>query len=230
MPLFQPVFIDQRVALKPSEFREAIADLDGYLLAAMRKGVEGSCNAQGYVKPGSTQILARSMGQAEHCRFTGDYIFYCKVRMDCLMPFDDMMVEAQVLKANKLGAYVLVTEGKQRLEAMRILLPRDMHMGNAIFDGLKVGDHVRVKVLQTRFQVNEAFISGVGTFEESLGTASDVAPLKSALASSAVLTDAPGTVLTGSAGTVLTPPGVLTGALSAISEGEGSASEVAVTA
>jgi DNA-directed RNA polymerase subunit E'/Rpb7 len=193
MPLFQPVFIDQRVALKPSEFREAIADLDGYLLAAMRKGVEGSCNAQGYVRPGSMQILARSMGQAEHCRFTGDYIFYCKVRMECLMPFDGMIVEAQVLKANKLGAYVLVMEGKKRLEAMRILLPRDLHMGNAIFDGLKVGDNVRVKVMQTRFQVNDAFINAVGTFEGSLGSSSAVAPLRSALASSAVLTGASGT-------------------------------------
>lgn len=187
MPLFQPVFIDQRVALKPSEFREAIADLDGYLLAAMRKGVEGTCNAQGYIRPGSMQILARSMGQAEHCRFTGDFIFYCKVRMECLMPFDGMIVEAQVLKANKLGAYVLVTEKKKRLEAMRILLPRDFNMGNSEFDNLKVGDEVRIKVLQTRFQVNDAFINGVGTLEAFLGTSAPVAPIKSALASSAVL-------------------------------------------
>jgi len=187
MPLFQTVFIDQRVALKPSEFREAIPDLDGYLLAAMRKGVEGTCNAQGYIRPGSMQILARSMGQAEHCRFTGDYIFYCKIRMECLMPFDGMIVEAQVLKANKLGAYVLVTEKKKRLEAMRILLPRDFHMGIPGFDELKVGDEVRIKVLQTRFQVNDAFINGVGTLEASLGTAAPVAPIKSALASSAVL-------------------------------------------
>jgi DNA-directed RNA polymerase subunit E'/Rpb7 len=187
MPLFQPVFIDQRVALKPSEFREAIADLDGYLLAAMRKGVEGTCNAQGYIRPGSMQILARSMGQAEHCRFTGDFIFYCKVRMECLMPFDGMIVEAQVLKANKLGAYVLVTEKKKRLEAMRILLPRDFNMGNPEFDNLKVGDEVRIKVLQTRFQVNDAFINGVGTLEAFLGTSAPVAPIKSTLASSAVL-------------------------------------------
>jgi len=187
MPLFQPVFIDQRVALKPSEFREAIADLDGYLLAAMRKGVEGTCNAQGYIRPGSMQILARSMGQAEHCRFTGDFIFYCKVRMECLMPFDGMIVEAQVLKANKLGAYVLVTEKKKRLEAMRILLPRDFNMGNPEFDNLKVGDEVRIKVLQTRFQVNDAFINGIGTLEAFLGTSAPVAPIKSTLASSAVL-------------------------------------------
>ena len=187
MPLFQPVFIDQRVALKPSEFREAIADLDGYLLAAMRKGVDGTCNAQGYIRPGSMQILARSMGQAEHCRFTGDFIFYCKVRMECLMPFDGMIVEAQVLKANKLGAYVLVTEKKKRLEAMRILLPRDFNMGNPEFDNLKVGDEVRIKVLQTRFQVNDAFINGVGTLEAFLGTSAPVAPIKSTLASSAVL-------------------------------------------
>jgi DNA-directed RNA polymerase subunit E'/Rpb7 len=188
MPLFHTVFIDQRIPLKPSEFREAIVDLDSYLLAKIRKGVEGVCNGQGYVKPGSMQILARSMGQAEHCRFTGDYIFYCKVRMDCLAPYDGMVVEGQVLKANKLGAYVLLTEGGKRLEAMRILMPRDMHMGSAVFDGLKVGDNVRVKILQSRFQVNDLYIQAVGTFEGATGTSSAVAPIKSALASSAVLT------------------------------------------
>lgn len=189
MPLFQPVFIDQRVPLKPSEFREAIADLDSYLLAKMRKGVEGSCSAHGYVKPGSMQILARSMGQAEHCRFTADYIFCCKVRMDCLLPHNGMIVEGQVLKANKLGAYVLAMEEGKRIEAMRILLPRDFHMGSAVFDALKVGDNVKVKLLNSRFHVNDAFIQAVGTFESGSGSiVGPVAPIPSALASSAVIT------------------------------------------
>ena len=51
--------------------------------------------------------------------------------------------------------------------------------------------------MQTRFQVNDAFINAVGNFEELLGSppSAAVAPLKSALASSAVLTGASGTVL-----------------------------------
>jgi hypothetical protein len=48
---------------------------------------------------------------------------------------------------------------------MRILVPRDLHIGNAEFDALQVGQGIRVKILRSRFQANDAFIQAVGTFE-----------------------------------------------------------------
>jgi len=47
---------------------------------------------------------------------------------------------------------------------------------------------VRVKIQTSRFQVNDLYIQAVGTFEGATGTSSAVAPIKSALVSSAVLT------------------------------------------
>jgi hypothetical protein len=172
MPVFAPVFIDQRVSLSPSEFRDASTDIDAFLLAKMKKTVEGVCSSHGYVREGSLQIMARSMGQAEHGRFTGDFLFYCKLRMDCLSLHEGQMVEAQVLKANKAGAYALLTDGGQTLEAARVLLPREFHVGNVDFDALAPGSRVRVKILKSVFQKNDAFIQALGTVEESLGPAS----------------------------------------------------------
>jgi len=165
MTLFKPIFIDQRVALTPSEFREASADVDAYLLAKIRKGLEDQCCTHGYVRPGSTQILARSMGQAEHGHFTGDFLYTCKVKIMCLLPVADQILEARVLKTNKLGAYALIVDEGRLREAMRILMPRDLHLGNTAFDSLKEGQGVRVRFMKSRFQAKASFISAIGVFE-----------------------------------------------------------------
>lgn len=165
MPLFKPVYLDQRVALSPPDFRAAAEDIDAFLLEKMKKKLEGHCCTHGYVKPGTTQILARSMGQAEHGRFTGDFLFHCKLKLMCLLPTADQIVDARILKVNKLGAYALVVDEGRALEAMRILIPRDLHIGNVEFDAITVGQGVRVKLLRSRFQTNDAFIQSVGLFE-----------------------------------------------------------------
>jgi hypothetical protein len=165
MSLFKPVYMDQRVALSPTEYRDAAPDIDAFLTGKIRKGLEGTCCIHGYVRPGSTQLLARSMGQAEHGRFTGDFIYNCKVRIACLLPYANQVVTAQILMVNKLGAYALVVEEGRVREAMRILLPRDLHIGNQEFDALAAGQGARVRILRSRFQNNDAFIQAVGVLE-----------------------------------------------------------------
>lgn len=165
MSLFKPVYMDQRVALSPTEYRDAAKDIDAFLTEKIRKVLEGQCCAHGYVRPGSTQILARSMGQAEHGRFTGDFIFHCKVRVACYLPYANQSVLARILMVNKLGAYALLVEDGRVREAMRILLPRDLHLGSQEFDALATGQGVRVRLLRSRFQNNDPFIQAVGTWE-----------------------------------------------------------------
>lgn len=165
MSLFKPVYLDQRMALSPTELREAAADIDAYLISKIRKRLEGQCCTHGYVRPGSTQILARSMGQAEHGRFTGDFLYNVKVKVLCLLPHADQITEGRILKMNKLGAYALIVDDGRLREAMRILLPRDLHLGNAEFDALEPGKGVRIRLLRSRFQANDAFIQAVGVFE-----------------------------------------------------------------
>jgi hypothetical protein len=57
-----------------------------------------------------------------------------------------------------MGAYVVFDE------AMRVLLPRDLHLGNETFDSLNTDDLVVVNILRSRFQTNDPFISSVGLF------------------------------------------------------------------
>ncbi len=165
MTSFKPVFLDKRVALSPVELRDAAGKIDDYLVGKIRKEIEGQCCTHGYVRPGSTQILARSMGQAEHGHFTADFIYQCKVRVRCYLPYADQVVEARILKVNKLGAYALMFDDGRVSEAMRILIPRDLHLSNAEFEALEVGQGIRVRIMRSRFQNNDAFIQAVGMYE-----------------------------------------------------------------
>ena len=158
--MYKPVVLEERVALNPTELSdtENTTNMDSLLLQRIKVKIEGRCISAGYVKPDSLEILHRSMGIAENGRFTGNYLFYVKLRCKVFHPETNTPVECRVLKVNKMGAYVVLDE------AMRVLLPRDLHLGNTTFDALSPEDTVMVQVLRSRFQTNDPFISSVGLF------------------------------------------------------------------
>lgn len=175
MSLFKPVFMDHRITLGPTEFADldlaTTGSIEAFLTTKISKALEGQCCMHGYVKPGSTQVLARSMGQAEHGRFTGDFLYYCKVRVLCLLPEAGQILDARILKKNKMGAYALLMDEGKALEAMRILIPRDGYIGDAEFEGLEEDQLIRVKIMRSRFQINDAFIQGLAQLESIEGMA-----------------------------------------------------------
>lgn len=165
--MYKPVFLDERVELTASELSE-IHSLDGVkqTLLSKLKRVEGKCNANGYVKPGSVQFLARSMGAAENGKFTGNWIYDCKYSCLVLKPvaYDPKEVDPEasvlpckVLKVNKMGAYAVFDE------AIRVLLPKDTHAGDPAFDALTEGALVRVRMEKHLFKTNDDCILAVGS-------------------------------------------------------------------
>jgi DNA-directed RNA polymerase subunit E'/Rpb7 len=157
--MYHTVFLDERVALTPNELNNvhSVEGISEMLLTKLKEKHEGKCNANGYVKPGSVTILGRSMGVAENGRFTGNILYDCKIKCDVLYPVGDAEFDAYVIKVNKMGAYAHYDE------AIRILLPRDLHIGNAEFDEISEGDVIRVSLVRSRFQANDPFIMAVGT-------------------------------------------------------------------
>ena len=97
--------------------------------------------------------------------FTSDFTFRCKVQCDVLYPAVGDIVDTEVLKVNKMGAYSAFED------SLRVLMPRDLHQGNVNFDELKIGDKIRVKILKTRFQSHDEFIMAVGTLEDIVASA-----------------------------------------------------------
>jgi hypothetical protein len=110
------------------------------------------------------------MGSAEKGRFTSDFLYYLKVLGKVYNPPDGLQVEGEVIRKNKMGLYVIIKD------AIRIMVPRDLHIGNEEFDSIEIGDKIIIEIKESRFQVNDTHILSIGEFvgmvSGALGSAS----------------------------------------------------------
>ena len=49
-------------------------------------------------------------------------------------------------------------------DAIRIQIPRDLHLGNEVFDNVQVGDTVQVQLKRSKFAINDLYILSSGVF------------------------------------------------------------------
>jgi hypothetical protein len=154
-------FFERKIALCPRDLNKIKgSSIDDILTVKLIDMIEGKCSEHGFVLPGSIKIISRSMGYYEHARFTGDAVYFIKASGKVLYPADGIHVTGEVIRKNKLGLYVL------HRNALRIQVPRDLHIGNEEFDRVEIGDTVEVELKKSRFQINDPFILTNGIFHK----------------------------------------------------------------
>jgi DNA-directed RNA polymerase subunit E'/Rpb7 len=99
------------------------------------------------------------MGILENGRYTGSIIFYVQAQGRVYNPANGTMITGKVLKKNNMGLYVIYRD------AIRILVPRDLHMGNEDYESLEVGDTINVEIRKSRFQIYDPFILSVANYK-----------------------------------------------------------------
>jgi N-glycosidase YbiA len=162
---------EEKVILTPRDLSKKGIDLDSLLLEKLQEEREGSCSLHGYVQRGSLRILSRSMGYVEKGRYTGDIVFVVQAEAKVLNAPDGLVLRGEVIRNNKMGMYV------NYQDAIRIILPRDLHIGNEEYDSVRIGETVELEVKKSRFQVNDEYILGVGLFlRKASGGAEPVLP------------------------------------------------------
>jgi DNA-directed RNA polymerase subunit E'/Rpb7 len=154
----QIAIFEEKVALTPADLSREITSFDEILLERLKKTLEGKCSRHGFVIPGSLELLSRSMGSAEKGRFTADFLYYLKAQGKVYNPPDGFQIEGEVIRKNKMGVYVIIEN------AVRIMIPRDLHIGNEEFDSIQIGDIIRAEIKKSRFQVNDTHILSIGQY------------------------------------------------------------------
>jgi DNA-directed RNA polymerase subunit E'/Rpb7 len=149
------VFQD-KVVISPIDLHSEVGSFDEILLRKLKKQLEGKCSKHGFVIPGSLEMLSRSMGICEKGRATADFIYFVKAQGKVYNPPDGTEVVGEVSLKNKMGCYVVVDN------AVRIMVPRDLHIGNDVFDGISVGDRIRVQIKKSQVRVNATHILSIG--------------------------------------------------------------------
>jgi hypothetical protein len=163
-------FFQEKVYLTPKDLRNEIGSVDTILINKLKERLEQRCSPHGYVLPGTLELLTRSAGMVDSGRFSGDWAFLVKAKGSVLHPPEGTMVEVEILKNNKMGIYA------EYENAIRIMVPRDLHLGDEEFDQLKVGERIRVEIQKSRFQLRDPFIVSVGVYRGRAGAPTRVMP------------------------------------------------------
>ena len=159
---YKAVF-EEQVSLNPKDMRIKIESVEDLVRDKLQARLEGRCSRHGYVEPGTVTILSRSMGSLEKGRFTGSFIFNVQAEGMVLNPPDGTILEGEVIRKNKMGIYVSYKD------AIRVIVPRDLHIGDEAFEMVEIGEKVQVEIKKSRFQVNDPYILSVGLFRSSKG-------------------------------------------------------------
>ena len=152
-------FFEKKINLTPGEFNEVKKEsIDSLLERKAKDLVENKCSEQGFVLPGTIKLLSRSMGYFEAARFTGDAIYYVKLQGKVIYPADGVRVVGEVIRKNKMGLYV------DYRKAIRIQVPRDLHIGSEEYEEVEVGDKIEIELKRSKFQINDQYILASAIF------------------------------------------------------------------
>ena len=156
-PLFERRELIRVLSVPPKYIQRNIR---GVLLSQLGLNVEGKCGVEGYIQPKSSVILNHSLGKVS--MLDANIQYKVQFQADICFPHKGQIFQAPVAFRSKIGLHA-------ELSPVRVLLPRDLHIGNAEFDALTEKDEIRFEVLGAEFKQNDESIFVLGRFLEKIG-------------------------------------------------------------
>jgi len=125
-------------------------NIQSSLLSQIKAQVEGRCGVEGYVQPRSSVILEYSLGRMSILKSGVNY--RVKFQADICLPHKGQQItNAPVMFRSKIGVHAEVSP-------LKILLPRDLHIGNEEFESIVENDTLDIEVLGAEFKQNDESI------------------------------------------------------------------------
>ena len=97
---------EEKLAMTPRDLANHKINISALILSKLAEKLEGKCSLHGWVVPGSTKVLSRSMGYLEKGRFTGDLVFHVQAQASVLNPPSGSHLIGEVTGNNMMGMYV----------------------------------------------------------------------------------------------------------------------------
>jgi hypothetical protein len=170
MNLFVPARFKTSIQLAPSELAELGVSFEKTLLDKLKATHENICTRFGYVRHGSLKIIKRSAGNFIKQHFNGYIKFELLCRAEVCNPVKNNVYEAVVRNKNALGVHAeALVDG---ISVLDIIIPKRAAgiQSEIALDELQNDDVVYVKVLCKKYQLNDRFISIIGSAVKKPGT------------------------------------------------------------
>jgi DNA-directed RNA polymerase subunit E'/Rpb7 len=161
--MFFPIRFKTSIQLSPEELGESF---DETIITKLKSTHEGICSRFGYIKPGSLEVVRRSMGMFGKQHFNGHIRFELVCRGEVCNPPQGMVVDGVVKNKNALGLLVTsnITIGNESVPVLDIIVPRKSNgiSSEIDLDSVQIGDSILVMVMGKRYQLNDTSISIIG--------------------------------------------------------------------
>ncbi len=162
-PLFERRALVRNVHVE-SKFLQR--NIEASLLAQLRHKYEGVCAAEGYLQDRSIVILEHSLGRTNFIK--GGLEYTVKFQADVCMPHPGQTFRVPVTLKSKIGIHAEMTP-------IKVLLPRDLHIGNPDFETVKEGETIEFEVVGARFQQGDDSIVVLGQLKSLIQPAKEEA-------------------------------------------------------
>ena len=145
-PLFERRQLSKNVHIH-SKFIQK--NMQASVLAQLKMNIEGKCSAEGFVQRNSITITNYSLGRTNYVKGGVDYDV--AFQADICMPHEGQRFKAPVTVRSKVGIHA-------EIAPIKILIPRDLHIGNEDFENVKVGEEIEFEIIGSQFKQQDTDI------------------------------------------------------------------------
>jgi DNA-directed RNA polymerase subunit E'/Rpb7 len=149
-PLFERRDLKKKVHIH-SKFLQR--NMQASILAQLKMNFEGRCSSEGFIQRNSVTILNYSLGRTNYIKGGVDYDV--DFQADVCLPHPGQIFKAPIKLRSKVGIHA-------ETPPIKILIPRDLHLGNADFDSAQVDEEIEFEVIGAQFKQQDADIIIVG--------------------------------------------------------------------
>jgi DNA-directed RNA polymerase subunit E'/Rpb7 len=122
---------------------------------------EGRCIAEGFIRPGSVNVISYSSGTINNEKVEFQTSFDCMV----CHPVEGMLIECDTKTITKAGIHAEVVD-KNGVVPITVFIARDHHFTDRQFSEIKENMKITVRVIGVRFELNDPYICVIGKLIE----------------------------------------------------------------
>jgi DNA-directed RNA polymerase subunit E'/Rpb7 len=168
-PMFERRELTRKVNIHPKFLQKNMLPS---ILAQVRMNMEGRCSSEGYIQPDSVTVLKYGLGRLKP---DGSADYEVNFQADVCLPHPGQIFKATADLRTKIGIHA-------ESSPLKILIPRDLHIGNQEFETVEVGQEFEFEVIGPQFKQQDKVIVVVGRLRTALKPA-PLQPLLHAVAS-----------------------------------------------
>jgi|UniRef100_A0A6C0AS81 hypothetical protein len=152
------VYINSTLTMRiPLTINEVGRNIKQNLERMISKNIEGRCVAEGFIKPGTINVLSYSSGTINNNKVEFQTVFECKI----CYPVEGMWIECMTKTITKAGIHAEVIDKEGNIP-ITVFVARDHHYTDKQFSELKENTKIVVRIVGVRFELNDPYICVIG--------------------------------------------------------------------